>query len=104
MSMRLAALEMLKAGTTAFLETLILGRHKLDELAEAVLTTGMRAVLPRGITDGGGYLDESPLDPGLYEDPDVAIADALEVGKTYRDSERAASGSARARRAASPRA
>ncbi len=87
-SMRLAALEMLKAGTTAFLETLILGRHKLDELAEAVLATGMRAVLPRGITDGGGYLDESPLDPGLYEDPDVAIADALEVGKAYRDSER----------------
>ena len=47
-SMRLAALEMLKAGTTAFLETLILGRHALDDLAEAVEATGMRAVLPRG--------------------------------------------------------
>ena len=69
-SMRLAALEMLKAGTTAFLETLILGRHALDDLAEAVEATGMRAVLPRGITDGGGYLDESPLSKGLYEAPE----------------------------------
>ena len=87
-SMRLAALEMLKAGTTAFLETLILGRHALDDLAEAVEATGMRAVLPRGITDGGGYLDESPLSKGLYEAPEEAIADALEVAKQYRDSER----------------
>jgi cytosine/adenosine deaminase-related metal-dependent hydrolase len=87
-SMRLAALEMLKAGTTAFLETLILGRHALDELAEAVEATGMRAALPRGITDGGGYLDESPLSKGLYEAPEEAIADALDVAKQYRDSER----------------
>ena len=87
-SMRLAALEMLKAGTTAFLETLILGRHALDDLAEAVLATGMRAVLPRAITDGGGYLDESPLSEGLNEAPEVAIADALELAKVYRDSER----------------
>ena len=48
----------------------------------------MRAVLPRGITDGGGYLDESPLSKGLYEAPEDAIADALEVARQYRDSER----------------
>lgn len=87
-SMRLAALEMLKAGTTAFLETLILGRHALGDLAEAVLATGMRAVLPRAITDGGGYLDESPLSEGLNEAPEVAIADALALAKQYRGSER----------------
>ena len=44
----------------------------------------MRAVLPRGVTDGGGYLDESPLSAGLLEPSDVAIADALAVARPGR--------------------
>jgi cytosine/adenosine deaminase-related metal-dependent hydrolase len=78
-STRLAIAEMIKAGTTAFLETLILGRHDLGSLVDVIAETGVRAVLPRAVTDGGGYLDESPLHPGLDEAPDVAIADALAV-------------------------
>jgi cytosine/adenosine deaminase-related metal-dependent hydrolase len=80
-STRLALVEMIKAGTTAFLETLILGRHDLSSLVEVIAESGMRAVLPRAITDGGGYLDESPLHPGLNEPSDEAIADALAVAK-----------------------
>ena len=78
---RLALVEMIKAGTTAFLETLILGRHDLSSLVEVIAESGIRAVLPRAITDGGGYLDESPLHPGLNEPSDEAIADALAVAK-----------------------
>lgn len=87
-SARLAVLEMLKSGTTAFLETLILGRHGLDELSETIAETGIRAVLPRAITDGGGYLDSAPLHPGLDEPPDDAIADALAVAARWRGSDR----------------
>jgi cytosine/adenosine deaminase-related metal-dependent hydrolase len=87
-SARLAVLEMLKAGTTAFLETLILGRHGLDELSEAIAETGIRAVLPRGVTDGGGYLDSAPLHGGLEESPDEALADAVAVAARWKGSDR----------------
>lgn len=87
-STRLAVLEMLKSGTTAFLETLILGRHGLDELSDAIAATGIRAVLPRGITDGGGYLDSAQLHPGLEEPADEAIEDALAVAARWKGSDR----------------
>jgi cytosine/adenosine deaminase-related metal-dependent hydrolase len=80
-STRLAMVEMIRSGTTAFLETLILGRHDLSSLVEVIAESGMRAVLPRAVTDGGGYLSESPLHPGLDEASDAAIADALAVAK-----------------------
>lgn len=86
-STQLALVEMIKAGTTAFLETLILGRHELAALVDVIAASGMRAVLPRAITDGGGYLDESPLHPGLDEPPDEAIEDALAVAKSLDGSE-----------------
>lgn len=84
---RLAVLEMLKAGTTAFLETLIMGRHGLGALSEAIAETGIRAVLPRAVTDGGGYLDSAPLNRGLEESPDEAIAEALAVAADWKDSD-----------------
>ena len=87
-SSRLAVLEMIKAGTTTFLETLILGRHDFRALVEALDETGIRAILPRAVTDGGGYLSEAPLHPGLDEDPDAAIDDALAVAERWRGSER----------------
>jgi cytosine/adenosine deaminase-related metal-dependent hydrolase len=87
-STRLAVLEMLKAGTTTFLETLILGRHDLPALARTIHETGIRAVLPRGVSDGGGYLDEAPLSTGLQEDPEVAIAQTLAVASEWRGSDR----------------
>jgi cytosine/adenosine deaminase-related metal-dependent hydrolase len=87
-SARLAVLEMLKAGTTAFLETLILGRHGLDELSQAIAEMGIRAVLPRAISDGGGYLDSASLHPGIEEPPDDAIADALAVAAQWKGSDR----------------
>lgn len=86
-STRLAIVEMIKAGTTAFLETLILGRHDLSSLAGMIGETGVRAVLPRAVTDGGGYLDESPLHPGLDEAPEAAIDDALAVAEQLGGSE-----------------
>ena len=86
-STKLAIVEMLKAGTTTFLETLILGRHDLSALVDVIAESGIRAVLPRAVTDGGGYLDESPLHPGLDEPHAEAIDDALAVAKRLSGSE-----------------
>jgi 5-methylthioadenosine/S-adenosylhomocysteine deaminase len=86
-STRLAMVEMIRSGTTAFLETLILGRHDLSSLVEVIADGGMRAVLPRAVTDGGGYLSESPLHPGLDEPSAEAIEDALAVAKQLGGSE-----------------
>jgi cytosine/adenosine deaminase-related metal-dependent hydrolase len=86
-STRLAMVEMIRAGTTAFLETLILGRHDLSSLVDVIADSGMRAVLPRAVTDGGGYLSESPLHPGLDEPSAEAIEDALAVAKQLDGSE-----------------
>jgi cytosine/adenosine deaminase-related metal-dependent hydrolase len=86
-STRLAMVEMIRSGTTAFLETLILGRHDLSSLVEVIADSGMRAVLPRAVTDGGGYLSESPLHPGLDEPSAEAIEDALAVAKRLDGSE-----------------
>jgi cytosine/adenosine deaminase-related metal-dependent hydrolase len=52
-----------------------------------IAESGMRAVLPRAVTDGGGYLSESPLHPGLDEAPEEAIADALAVAKQLSGSD-----------------
>jgi cytosine/adenosine deaminase-related metal-dependent hydrolase len=84
---RLAIVEMLKAGTTTFLETLVLGRHALGELADAIAETGIRAVLPRAVGDGGGYLDEAPLHEGLQEPPEIAMEEAVAVAARWKDSE-----------------
>src|SRR5262249_26129497 len=84
-STRLAMVEMIKRGTTASLETLVLGRHELSSLVGVIAESGMRAVLPRAVTDGGGSLSESPLPPGLDEPADDAIADALAVGRQLGD-------------------
>lgn len=86
-STQLAILEMLKAGTTTFVETLILGRHDLGGLAETISETGIRAVLPRAISDGGSYHDQTPLHPGIVEDPDAALEDAITVAARWAGSE-----------------
>src|SRR5262245_15547335 len=86
-STRLAMVEMIRSGTTAFLETLILGRHDLSSLVDVIAGSGMRAVLPRAVTDGGGYLSESLLHPGLDEPSAEAIEDALAVAKQLDGSE-----------------
>jgi cytosine/adenosine deaminase-related metal-dependent hydrolase len=87
-STRLAILEMVRAGTTTFAETLILGRHDLPALARTIEEAGVRAILPRGVSDGGGYLDEAPLSAGIGEDPEAAIAEALEVARAWQGSDR----------------
>ena len=84
---RLFMVEMLKAGTTTFLETLVLGRHGLADLCDTIAETGMRGVLPRAVGDGGGYLNEAPLHPGLQEPPEEAITEAVEVAGRWRGSE-----------------
>lgn len=85
---RLAVVEMVKAGTTTFIETLILGRHDLAALAETLHETGIRAILPRAIADGGAYLDESPLHSGLMEDATESIDEAVSVAAAWRGSDR----------------
>ena len=99
------SLEMLKAGTTAFLETLILGRHDARRRwPRRSRRPGCAPCSRAAITDGGGYLDESPLSTGLVRGAgggDRRRARGRQAASTTPSG--SASGSGRARRAASPR-
>jgi len=76
-SARLGLLEMIKAGTTAFLGTGLHPRYGIDALAEAVIESGLRAVLSKYVMDIGGYaLEPSALDPGLLETGEESLREA----------------------------
>lgn len=55
-SARLACLEMIKSGTTAFAES---GSTHMDAVADAVIEAGMRAAIARSTMDMGGAIPDS---------------------------------------------
>ncbi|MEM1510859.1 MAG: amidohydrolase family protein [Thermofilaceae archaeon] len=50
-SAKLAILEMIKSGTTTFLETFLLDRYGPDQIIEFILKAGIRAAVSRQIVD-----------------------------------------------------
>jgi cytosine/adenosine deaminase-related metal-dependent hydrolase len=79
-SARLGLLEMIKAGTTAFIGTGLHPRYGIDALAAALVESGLRGVLSKYVMDQGGYaLDESALHPGLWEDGAGSLRQACDL-------------------------
>ncbi len=77
-SAELCLLELMKSGTTTFLETFLEGNHSFDSVVEAVVRSGMRAGIARCVMDidaftGGG----GEMHPGLVESREESIAGAL---------------------------
>ena len=79
-SAELCIVEMLKSGTTAFLESMIAGRYGLDGIAEAVLQSGMRGVLSKIVMDVATYASKDDwMYPGMQEDRDTSMRQALDA-------------------------
>lgn len=79
-SAELCMLEMLRSGTTAFVETLIAGRYGLDGIAETVERCGIRAGLAKSIMDVAMYAESPvPMFEGMIEDKETTFRQAREL-------------------------
>ncbi|MBC7264298.1 MAG: amidohydrolase [Chloroflexi bacterium] len=79
-SAELCILEMLKSGTTAFVESMIAGRYGFDGIAEVVVRSGIRAALSKVVMDIPTYATQTDIMyPGMKEDPEISMRQALEA-------------------------
>jgi cytosine/adenosine deaminase-related metal-dependent hydrolase len=77
-SAALCALEMIKSGTTSFIEAMLAERYGIDGVAEVVLQSGMRAAIGKIVMDQPSYAGrESFMHPGLIEDGETSIRNTL---------------------------
>ena len=73
-SAELCMLEMIKSGTTTFLESLLHTRYGFDGIAEAVDRAGMRGTLSKTVMGLPGYGSEkSIMHPGMIEDAETCL-------------------------------
>lgn len=83
-SLKLCLLEMLKSGTTCFVDPLVHTRYNFDPLAEAVVEMGMRAVLAKMVMDQAGLAQQAGvIDPGMLETEERSIAEADRAIRTW---------------------
>lgn len=78
-SSELCILEMLKSGTTAFVESMLAGHYGLDGIAEVVEYSGIRAALAKVVMDTPSYIEGHAMHSGMIEDREVAFQQALDM-------------------------
>jgi cytosine/adenosine deaminase-related metal-dependent hydrolase len=80
-SAELCILEMLKSGTTAFVETMIAGHYGFDGIAAVVQSSGIRAALSKIVMDVSTYAEEDvgSMHKGMIEDPAASFQEALDM-------------------------
>jgi len=77
-SAALCALEMIKSGTTSFIECMLAGRYGFDSVAEVIVQSGMRAAIGKIVMDMPKYASsENVMYPGMVEDGETCIRDTL---------------------------
>ena len=73
-SAELCMLEMIKSGTTTFLESLLHSRYGFDGIAESLERSGMRGILSKTVMSLPGYGSEkSIMHPGMIEDGETCL-------------------------------
>ena len=73
-SAELCMLEMIKSGTTTFLESLLHSRYGFDGIAESVEQSGMRGFLSKTVMSLPGYgSEQSIMYPGMVEDGETCL-------------------------------
>jgi cytosine/adenosine deaminase-related metal-dependent hydrolase len=73
-SAELCMLEMIKSGTTTFLESLLHSRYGFDGIAESVERSGMRGILGKTMMGIPSYGSEkSIMHPGMVEDGETCL-------------------------------
>lgn len=77
-SAALCALEMIKSGTTAFIESMLAERYGIDGVVETVVQSGMRAAIGKIVMDLPSYARaQGVMHPGMVEDGEVSIRNTL---------------------------
>lgn len=77
-SAALCALEMIKSGTTAFLECMLAERYGFDGVAGTVLKSGMKAAIGKIVMDTPSYAEsDMQMFPGMVEDGETSIRNTL---------------------------
>lgn len=73
-SAELCMLEMIKSGTTTFLESLLHSRYGFDGIAKSVEGSGMRGILSKTVMGLPGYgTEQSIMHPGMVEDAETCL-------------------------------
>jgi cytosine/adenosine deaminase-related metal-dependent hydrolase len=82
---RLSIAEMLKSGTTTFLESMFADRYGFDGLCKAVEESGIRGCLGKIVMDVGTYASDPKwaMHPGLVEDREMSLVGAVEVHEKW---------------------
>ncbi len=79
-SAELCMAEMIRTGTTSFIECMIHTRYGFDGIAKAVEKVGMRGSLSKIIMDSTGYADSADIMyPGMVEDADACLKETDEM-------------------------
>ena len=79
-SARLCIAEMLKSGTTTFLESMLAHRYGFDGIARAVEESGIRACLAGIVMDIGTYATQSSsMHPGMVESRETSLFGVLDM-------------------------
>ncbi len=74
----LCAIEMIKSGTTAFLECMLAEIYGFDGVAQTILQSGMRAAIAKVVMDSPAYARSKSLMPaGMIEDGPTSLANTL---------------------------
>jgi cytosine/adenosine deaminase-related metal-dependent hydrolase len=77
-SARLCIAEMLKSGTTTFLESMLAHRYGFDGIAQAVQESGIRACLAGIVMDIGTYATQAhAMHPGMVESREMSLFGVL---------------------------
>jgi cytosine/adenosine deaminase-related metal-dependent hydrolase len=77
-SAALCTLEMIKSGTTSFLECMLADVYGFDGVAETVIQSGMRAALGKIVMDLPSYAQaENVMHPGMAEDGETSVKNTL---------------------------
>lgn len=84
LSAKLGILEMIKSGTTAFLSTGLHPRYGIDNIAQAMLDSGIRGVISKYVMDESAYATEdAALHPGMWEKGEESLHQAIEMIETW---------------------
>ncbi|GKZ84819.1 hypothetical protein AnigIFM56816_010374 [Aspergillus niger] len=82
---RLSIAEMLKSGTTCFLESMFADRYGFDGLCRAVEESGIRGCLGKIVMDTGRYAkdDAWAMHPGLIEDRETSLLGTMKMWEKW---------------------
>jgi len=78
-SAQLCMLEMIKSGTTSFIESMIHTRYGFDGIARALEASGMRGFLAKTIMDTPAYGRKQMMHPGMIEDGEKSLKETVEM-------------------------